>query len=43
MDNEEEDRMEEVIIESVDTNSSKNESLLIAGFFIISVKYKISY
>ena len=31
MDNEEEDRIEDVIIESVDTKSSKNESLLIAG------------
>ena len=35
MDNEEEDRIEDVIIESVDTKSSKNESLLIAGYFII--------
>ena len=35
MDNEEADRMEDVIIESVDTDSSKKESLLIAGYFII--------
>ena len=40
MDNEEEDRMEEVLIESVDTNSSKNESLLVAGYFIIIHKCK---
>ena len=34
MDNEEYDRMEDVtIIESVDTNSSKKESLQIAGYF----------
>ena len=31
----EEDRMEDVTVESVDTKSSKNESLLIAGYFII--------
>ena len=36
MDNEEADRMEDVIIESVDTDSSKKESLLVAGYFIIS-------
>ena len=35
MDNEAADRMEDVIIESVDTDSSKKESLLIAGYFII--------
>ena len=39
MDNEEEDRMEDVIgnenIEPVDTSTQKIESLLVAGYFII--------
>ena len=35
MDNEEADRIEDVIVKSVDTDPSKKESLLIAGYFII--------